>query len=141
MSDYKCFVDSNIFLRTLTGESGDKFRDCQSFLAMVKEGQIQALTSSLVLAEVTWVLLKVYKFPKEKVLVGIHSILSLDNLNFIDEANQNLATQIYEAHSIKFIDALIASNPKIQNKEMTIVSYDDDFDKLNIIRKEPKEMI
>ena len=141
MKEHKYFIDSNIFLRTLTGENKDKFRDCQAFLAMAKERRIQTFTSTLVLAEVNWVLLKVYKFPKEQVLAGIRSILSLDNLNFVDEVNQNLAAQIYEAYSIKFIDALIASNPYIQRKEMVVVSYDKDFDKLGIIRKEPRVII
>jgi len=54
---------------------------------------------------------------------------------------QNLAIEIYEKFPVKFIDALIVSNPKIFKKEITIISYDKDFDKLNVKRKEPKDVL
>ena len=49
--------------------------------------------------------------------------------------------QIYEQNNIKLTDAFIASHPKIQSKEMIVVSYDKDFDKLSVIRKEPGEIV
>ena len=42
---------------------------------------------------------------------------------------------------MKFIDALIASHKSIQEEAAVIVSYDKDFDKLGILRKEPKDII
>jgi predicted nucleic acid-binding protein len=53
----------------------------------------------------------------------------------------SLAIEFYKNYNIKFIDALIASNPKIFKKEITIISYDKDFDKINVLRKEPKEIL
>lgn len=72
---------------------------------------------------------------------AIKGILHLNNLKIRENFRLSLALEIYETHSIKFIDALIASHPQIQNQEMIVVSYDRDFDKLKIIRKEPKEII
>jgi len=71
----------------------------------------------------------------------LYSISRLKNLRIIDKFNANLAIEIYKKLPIKFIDALIASNPRILKKEVMIISYDKDFDKLNVIRKEPKEVI
>ena len=47
---------------------------------------------------------------------------------------------LYAGHSVKFIDALITSIPQIAGGDMIAVSYDKDFDKLNVKRKEPKEV-
>lgn len=51
------------------------------------------------------------------------------------------AIDLYQKHNIKFVDALIASHPKMQNKEIVVVSYDKDFDKLGIKRQEPAEVL
>ena len=141
MKEYNCFIDSNIFLRTLLRDEEETFKDCVSFLNEIKKGEIKAFTSNLILAEINWTLLKFYKFPKEKVIEGLYSISRLKNLRIIDKFNANLAIEIYKKLPIKFIDALIASNPRILKKEVMIISYDKDFDKLNVIRKEPKEVI
>lgn len=135
------FIDTNVFLRTLLRDDEKTFRDCVNFLGMVKKKQVRAYTSTLILAELNWILLKFYKVPKEKALQSLYSVLTLNNLKFADDFNQNLGIKIYEKHPIKFIDALIASNPEIQNKEMIVISFDKDFDKLGIIRQEPKEAI
>jgi predicted nucleic acid-binding protein len=141
MKEYNCFIDSNIFLRTLLRDEEKTFRDCVGFLNEVKKGKIKAFTSNLILAEINWTLLRFYKFPKEEIIKGLYSILKLKNLKFIDKFDSNLTIEIYKKFSIKFIDALIASNPQIYQKKAIVVSYDRDFDKIGIIRKEPKDLI
>ena len=141
MKEYNCFIDANIFLRTLLRDEEKTFKDCLRFLFAVKKGKIRGFTSNLVLAEIAWTLLKFYKFPKEKIIKGLFSILKLKNLKITDEFDSFLALEIYKRFPIKFIDALIASNPKIYQKEVTVVSYDKDFDRIGVIRKEPKEIL
>ena len=85
--------------------------------------------------------MRFYKFPKENVIKSLQSILRLKNLKIIDKFNSNSAIEIYKNFPIKFIDALLASNPQIFQKKTIIVSYDKDFDKLKIIRIEPKELL
>lgn len=117
------------------------FRDCLGFLNKIKKGKVKAFTSNLMLAEINWTLLRFYKFPREKVIEGLYSILKLKNLSIVDRFNSILAIEIYKNFSLKFIDALIASNPQIYQKKIIIVSYDKDFDKINLIRKEPKQIL
>lgn len=141
MKEYKYFIDTNIFLRTLLRDDEKTFNDCLEFLKRIKENNIVALTSNLILAEINWTLLKVYKFPKERVLVGLTSVLKLSNLKVTDDFDSYLAKEIYEKFPVKFIDALIASNPAIFNKEVAVVSYDKDFDKIGVKRMEPSKII
>jgi len=141
MREYNYFVDTNIFLRVLLKDEEKTFKDCLLFLEEIKNGRIKAITSNLVLAEINWTLLKFYEFSKEDIIKGLNSISSLKYLKFVDDFNPILAIKFYKDHSVKFIDALIASNREIFNKEMAIVSYDRDFDKLGDWRVEPKEII
>ena len=112
-----------------------------AFLEKVKAGNIWGFTSTLVLAEINWTLLRTYKFSKEKVVVGTDAVLRLRNLKVVDDFQSSLGLALYREHSVKFIDALLASHTLIQESKTVIVSYDRDFDKLGVLRKEPKEIL
>lgn len=135
------FIDSNIFLRILVKENEKVFKECFLILNLIRQNKIKAFTSTLVLSEIEWVLEGFYKFSKEEIIKGLYSILKLKNLKIIDKFNSGLAIEIYKKFPVKFIDALIASNPQIYQKKVIVISYDKDFDKINVIRKEPKQII
>jgi len=135
------FIDTNIFLRTLIKEDEKSFKDCYFVLNLIKENKIKAFTSTLILAEIDWVLESFYKFEKSEVVRALKSILKLKGLRIIDKMNLKFALELFETKNIKFIDALIGSNPQIFQKKAIVISYDKDFDKISIKRKEPKEII
>lgn len=141
MKEYNYFVDTNIFLRVLLKDEEKTFRDCLRFLKEIKNGNIKAITSNLVLAEINWTLLKFYKFAKEDVIKSLDSITHLNHLKLIDDFDSISAIKSYKDYQIKFIDALISSIPEIGEGKMKIVSYDRDFDKLGDWRVEPREII
>lgn len=135
------FIDSNVFLRILVKEDERTFRECYQFLKLVDNRRLKAITSSLVLSEIDWVLEGFYKFKKSEVIKCLESILKLKGLKIIDKIEAILAVELYKKYNIKFIDALISSNPQIYQKKVIVVSYDKDFDKIGVKRKEPKEII
>jgi len=141
MSEFRYFLDSNIFLRPIVKDDPEKVRDCERLFEKIERGVIKAFTSNLILAEIIWVGNSFYKIKKEDLIEMIRGILDLKNLKIIDNFDSRKAIGFYEKYPVKFIDALIASNPKIFKKEITIISYDKDFDKLNVKRKEPKEIL
>lgn len=137
----KYFLDTNIFLRYFTEESNSKILDdCASLIKNIKLGHIKGLTSHLVLAEIVWTLPSAYNSPKKQVLRVLKSIDSF-NLKLDNKTDSTVANKLFEQYPVKYIDALIASNPEIQSKKMTIISYDKDFDKLGVKRLEPKDVI
>lgn len=140
MKEFKYFIDTNIFLRPIVKDDFRKVQECEKILEKVKEGEIIAFTSNIVLAELMWVCNSFYKIKKQEIVKILKGISNFKNLKIIDNFNSKVAIKLYEKHSIKFIDALIASNPDILDKTMAIISYDKDFDKINIIRKEPKQI-
>ncbi len=136
----KYFIDTNIFIRVLELEDKKVFDECHKFLNLVKNSKIKAFTSSTVLSEIVWVLGSSYNESKNNIDRGLSSILKLNNLKVFDKYDFSKTLDLYSNFSVKFIDALIASNPEIQSKKMIVVSFDKDFDKLGVKRLEPKDV-
>lgn len=142
MSESKIYlIDTNIFLRVLVKESEVIFKECLAVMELIKEGQITAFVNSLILAEINWVLNRVYKSPKEERIKYFKSILKLKNLKISENCDFLTGIHLYEKYNVKFIDALIAANHLIQKNNAIIISYDKDFDKLGVKRVEPKKII
>jgi predicted nucleic acid-binding protein len=139
MNKSEVFIDTNIFLRALVGDQVKQAKECVEFLQKVADGKVQAVTSSLVLAEVAWTLKSYYRLEKIQIVPALEAIQSLASLKIVDEHRPTRGTDLYANHSVKFIDALIASNPRIESGKMAIVSYDKDFDRLGCKRIEPSE--
>ncbi len=136
----KYFIDTNVFLRVLIKEDKKTFLECKKLFERIKKGEIQAYTSSLVLAEIHWVLNSFYKLQKKEILKALASILNLRHLKITEKVDPALALRLYSNFKVKFIDCLIASNPEIFSKKTTIISYDKDFDKLGVKRKTPSQI-
>ena len=136
-----CFIDTNIFLRFFVKENKKMFQDCRDFLQVISLNKFNVFTSSLVLSEVVWVLGSHYKFSKKKIVLAIKSILNLRRLEIVDGFDYDWGLKRFEDLNVKYIDALIASIGGNKNKKWTVVSYDKDFDKLGILRKEPRQIL
>lgn len=135
------FLDTNIFIRVLELENQKIFDECSGLLKLVKDSKIKAVTSGEVLSEIVWVLGSSYNESKSKIIKSLKGIVGLNGLKIVDEFDLEYAIRKYEEKNVKFIDSLIASNPKIQSKKMAIISYDKDFDKLGVKRLEPSDII
>lgn len=134
------FIDTNIFLRVLTKDVKGVSQDCIEALEAIRRGKIEAFTSSLVLCEIGWTLSTYYDFPKKKIVKALKGVVSLKNLDIIDSFDPWTAIGLFEDQPIKLIDGFIASNLQIE-EDVTILSFDKDFDQLNTKRIEPKELL
>lgn len=135
------FVDTNVFLRAVLNDEAEKFEECRKFLEQVKLGKAIAVTSYVVMAEMVWTLARSYKATKKEIGKSIKSVVNLRNLRLEDNYDLERAIGWFEEGKAKFVDCLIASNEMVRNGERVIVSYDREFDKLGVVRKEPGEII
>lgn len=131
------FVDSNIFLRFLIKDDEQKFKHCRRLFENVEQGKIKIIISPFILAEIVWVLRSFYKFQKQEILKALQAIILLKNLRIRDKSDMAMTLELFENTNAKFIDCLIASDNDLQAKKCILISYDEDFDKLNIKREEP----
>ncbi len=137
----KYFIDTNVFLRVFTGDNPKMLTECLVLFEKIKKGKISAVTSGIVISEIVWTLGSFYNFSKDKVTDAVRSILNIPNLEIKDRYSYLKALDMYKKNSVKFIDVLIASIYEVQNKELVILSYDKDFDKLGVKRIEPSDII
>lgn len=136
----KYFIDTNIFLRTLIKEDEESFKECYSLLEAVKQGKVKAITAHIVLAEVAWTLTSYYGFSKAKVTQALEGIINLGGLRIIDGYQARISLELFKKERVKYIDTLIASIKGIQDKKLSVVSYDREFNRLGVLRKKPSEV-
>lgn len=134
-------IDSNIFLRVFVKEDSDAYNDCYKLLTLIKENKLDAVTSGIVIAEVCWTLLRFYHLPKRDVVRLLQSIFHLNGLTITDTYDYSKTIALFTTYPIKYVDAQIASIPPIYAKKWTIISYDRDFDKLDVLREEPSSIL
>ncbi|OGD02964.1 hypothetical protein A3D85_01735 [Candidatus Amesbacteria bacterium RIFCSPHIGHO2_02_FULL_47_9] len=134
------FVDTNVFLRAILQDDKSKGDECVSFLEKIKLNRIDAVTSHLVLAEMVWTLARSYRATKKEIVRAAKSVVNLRGLKLEDSYDLNLALPWFETKGVKFVDCLLASCEKLASKVWVIVSYDGEFDKLGVVRKEPGEV-
>ncbi len=130
-------IDTNIFLRVLIREDETSFQSGLQLLEEIKLKKWDAFVPGIVLSEIAWTLKSYYGFSKSEIVSALRSIQNLRGLTLIDNYNYQLALDLYHHHAVKYIDACIASLPLIQEDGATLISYDRDFDKMGIDRKEP----
>lgn len=135
------FVDTNIFLRVLIKENELAFNQSYKVLELIKSGEIKAFTSNLVLAEINFVLGKIYNFTKAEIIASLKSIVNLKNLKISDKGNIVAGIFLYEHYNVKFIDALIVANDTVLKNKAKIISYDKDFDALGRQRIDPSQLL
>jgi uncharacterized protein len=131
------FVDTNVFLRYLTNDLPNQADAVERLLRSAAEGKTRLVTSSLVIAEVVWVLESYYDLPKADISNMVLAILSTEGLE-VERAELVLqATRDYVEKNIDFADAYNAAWSLSQGIS-TVATFDvkhfDRIDRLEVIR-------
>jgi len=129
------FVDTNVFLRFLTGDDPAKFERCRRLFEQALSGAVTLHTSELVVAELVWTLLSYYELPKPQVIEKVGQIL---NTPYLTVTNQDILAEalvLWSRHNCDFIDAYNAA--LMRRQALTdVMSYDTDFDLFPSLRRQ-----
>lgn len=120
-------IDANIIVRFLTADHEEHFQKAKEILLKIESREMEAEILDGVLAEVYFVLLKVYGLPKQSIIKDLKTILSLDGIVGDNKIILFEALSILERKNIDFVDALICAKAKLQNYD--ILSFDNDLKK------------
>lgn len=123
------FLDANIILRYISNDIPTESLKCERLLK-----HETLFTNALVFAEVLWVLLSAYKFPKQKIIQGIQKILNSPNIYLDDKELILSALDIFEVNNIDFIDAYNAALMEYKGIN-SIYSYDKHYDQIKAIKR------
>lgn len=129
------YLDANFFLFSILdvtqkGENARKIQDS------IIRGKQDASTSALTLDEIMWVLVKnKKKHMLRTVIEGIYSMPNLD-ISQVSSTVPLLALELIEKHALSPRDAFHVAIMK-EGKIGSIVSDDDDFDKVEWVKRIP----
>ncbi|MBI3023345.1 MAG: type II toxin-antitoxin system VapC family toxin [Thaumarchaeota archaeon] len=131
-------VDSNIFLEVeLAQERGQVSR---KFLSMLSKGEEKAFTTEFHLDNVT-IVMENYGRGWRDIAVFLTSIIQYEGLKIypLSILDKIGAASVMREEGLDFDDALLAYAAKKENSK-TIVSYDQDFDRVSwLTRREPED--
>lgn len=129
-------ADANIFVRWLMEDDKAKAEAVGRLLKKSEDDGQHLWVSDLVMAEVVWVLQKVYRVKHAIVAKMVEPLLDAPMLDFENRARLMRAVTLYGNHGVDFTDCYIAA-AIAERKLDGVLSYDRDFDRLAVKREEP----
>jgi predicted nucleic-acid-binding protein len=103
----KCFVDTNLFIRYLTNDEPELADRVEKLLDQAGAGELQLITTELVIAETVWVLESSYKLKNREVAPLVRGISATPGLEVVYADMISRALMLYELQNIDFVDASI----------------------------------
>jgi predicted nucleic acid-binding protein len=132
------FVDANNFLRFLRDDVPTQSPACKQLFLAVAQGSEEVWTSELIVAEVVFVLERVYKEPRANIARTVLPLTQLQHLDLAGKALYPRVFDLYETVNLSYVDchsaALVEAHP---TREM--YSYDQGYKRITTItRREPR---
>jgi len=99
------FVDTNVFLRFLTGDDPTKAARAEKLFRDAVHGKLRLTTSVLVIAEIVWTLESFYRLEKTDIADKVQKILNTPGLECAETSVILHALEFYAGANVDFIDA------------------------------------
>ena len=129
----RAFVDTNVFVRHLTGDPPEQAAAAIAFLSDAEELYVP----DLVLAEVVFLLESYYKVPRVRVAELVRAIIGFPATVVVDETLILRALEVYELDRLDFAEAYLAACAE-SSGVATIASFDRTLDRIpTVARTEP----
>lgn len=128
------FIDSNVILRFLLADDPILSPKAKSIIEKVARGETSVYLSSILVAEIVYVLLKVYKLRRSVITEKLMPLLQLEHVKTENKMIFKEAFRLFRTKAIDFEDAYTAA---LMNKKKTkeLYSFDHDFDSIYYIKR------
>jgi predicted nucleic-acid-binding protein len=129
-------LDTNVLIRFFTGDKNKKYRNLYSFFESLESGEMRVEMKLIVLFQVIYVLKSFYKVPKKEIGSGLTDLLKYKGITIKQKKIVQRALNLWCEKNVEIVDCyLVACLEK--DAQSIIYSYDRDFDKFKVNRKEP----
>ena len=129
-------LDTNVLIRFLISENSKKYKRIYTFFESLERGDMRVELKLIVLFQVIFVLKSFYRVPKEHIVDGLKDILKYKGITVKEKKIVLQTLELWSKRNIEIVDCyLIACLEK--DTQNLLYSYDRDFDKFEINRKEP----
>ncbi len=118
-------VDANVILRFLLKDDEQLYSIAEDFFESVLKGKRFAYIPEAVIAEVVYVLEKLYKVNRSEISDILREILQVKHVKTYSKDTLMKALDIYSSKKIDFVDCLICA----YGKDYEVISFDKDVSK------------
>jgi len=115
-------VDTNVIIRYLMADIGELYSQAETLFTEAIKGEKKLFIPQSVIAEVVFVLSKVYKIPRKEIASAISYFLNIKNCKIQDSKVVKVALDIYRKSNLSFVDSLICAYAKLNN--FNLVTFD-----------------
>ena len=120
-------IDTNYIIRFLTMQPLEHYEKAKELFYRVAKREVEVMVSEGIIMECYFVLLKFYKWDKNRLIDKLEKILKMKNVFCNEKYILLQALEILKAKNIDFIDALLCAKSKALGYK--ILSFDKDIEK------------
>lgn len=129
------FIDTNIFLRHLTGDHPEHSPAARALFEAIHQGRISGWTTETVITEIVWTLSgSIYHQTPRAIVDLLAPLVSLPGLHIPRKRLYGRVFELYATARIGFVDAYHAALIE-QRGESELWSFDTDFDRIEGLRR------
>jgi predicted nucleic-acid-binding protein len=119
-------IDTNVVIRFLTKDHEELSEKSTEIFKKIEKGEIRAKITESVLAEIVYVIMKIYGKDREFTANIIKKILDLKGIINRDKTRLKKALNIFVNQKVDIVDALLLSHAK---QCLGILSFDKDLNR------------
>ena len=123
----RVLLDANILIRFLVRDDEILYQKSLEIIKEIEQGEKEALLMDFILAEIIYVLKRIYKIDKIQISNALKKILLNDYFYTDNKLVTFEALDIYANKNIDFADAMLCAKKNLEGFE--IVSFDKDMRK------------
>ena len=129
-------LDTNVLLRFFTSDKSKKYKRLYEFFETLERGDMHVELKLIVIFQVIFVLKSYYDVPKGDIVSGIQNIIKYKGISIKEKKIVQRSLELWSKKNVEIVDCyLIACLEK--DSQNLLYSYDRDFDKFEVNRKEP----
>ena len=129
-------LDTNVLIRFLTSDKTQKFRVVYTLFESLERGDLRVELKLIVLFQVIFVLKSFYSVPIEEIATGMLEILEYKGIIVKEKRIVRRTLTLWHDNKLDIVDCYLVACLE-GDKQNILYSYDRDFDKFEINRKEP----
>jgi len=129
-------LDINILIRFLTSDETQKFRGVYTLFESLEQGDLRVELKLIVLFQVIFVLKSFYSVPREEIATGMLGILKYKGIIVKEKKIVRRTIELWHDSKLDIVDCYLIACLE-GDRQNILYSYDRDFDKFKINRKEP----
>ena len=129
-------LDTNVLIRFLTSDKTQKFHRVYALFESLEQGALKAELKLIVLFQVVFVLKSFYAVPIESIATAMLDLLEYKGIIVKEKRIVRRMLILWHDNKLDIVDCYLIASLE-GDKQNILYSYDRDFDKFEINRKEP----